>query len=204
MLHFLSLLLLLPAVAQTQPADNTPTHLDLIRETRTFRDSVLRHSNDSPLLADDIPTFSGLTYYPIDLRYRIIGQMHLYARQRQIEVPDTGGTTITMERFGRLYFTWKEKEYWLEIYRSFENVQLEAFFRDESNGSTTYPGGRYVAIEPLQDGLYLIDFNMAYNPYCDYNPAYICPMPPPHNTLPFSVEAGELAYGTDLANQATD
>ena len=98
MIHFLPLLLLLPAIAQTQPTDHTLTHLDLISETRAFRDSVLRHGND-------IPTFSGLTYYPIDLRYRIIGQMHLYARQRQIEVPDTGGTTITMERFGRLYYT---------------------------------------------------------------------------------------------------
>ena len=113
MLHFLPLLLLLPTIAQAQPADHTLTHFDLIRETRAFKDSVLRHGSDSPLLADNLPTFSGLTYYPVDLRYRIVGQMHLYARQRQIEVPDTGGTTITMERFGRLYFTWEEKEYWL-------------------------------------------------------------------------------------------
>lgn len=200
MIHVLLLLLLLTTIAQTQTADNALTHLDLIRETRAFKDSVLRHDRDSPLLSEDLLTFSGLTYYPIDLRYRIVGEMHLYARQRQVEVPDTGGTTITMERFGRLYFTWAEKEYWLEVYRSFESGQLEAFFRDGSNASTTYSGGRYVAVDPLKDGVYLIDFNMAYNPYCDYNPAYICPMPPAQNTLPFSVEAGELTYGTDLAN----
>ena len=198
MLRFVPLLLVLTATARAQPTD--PVHVDLIRETRAYKDSLLRHGDDSPLLPDDRLDFGGLAYYPIDLRYRIVGQMHLYARQRQIEVPDTGGTTITMERFGRLYFTWAEKEYWLEVYRSFESGQLEAFFRDGSNASTTYSGGRYVAVDPLQEGLYLIDFNMAYNPYCDYNPAYICPMPPAQNTLPFSVEAGELTYGTDLAD----
>ena len=88
MINFLPLLLLLTTIAQTQTTDNTLTHLDLIRETRAFKDSVLRHGSDSPILADNLPTFSGLTYYPIDLRYRIIGQMHLYARQRQIEAPD--------------------------------------------------------------------------------------------------------------------
>ena len=66
-------------------------YVDLIRETRAYKDSLLRHGDDSPLLPDDRLDFGGLTYYPIDLRYRIVGQMHLYARQRQIEVPDTGG-----------------------------------------------------------------------------------------------------------------
>ena len=61
--------------------------LDLIRETRAYKDSLLRHGDDSPLLPDDRLAFGGLAYYPIDLRYRIVGQMHLYARQRQIEVP---------------------------------------------------------------------------------------------------------------------
>jgi uncharacterized protein (DUF1684 family) len=200
MLRSIPLLLLLPLIVRAQPADEALAHIELIRETRAFKDSLLRHGDDSPLLPDDRPGFAGLSYYPIDLQYRLVGQMHRYGRLRQIEVPDTGGTTLTMERFGRLYFSWREKEYWLEVYRSLENGQLEAFFRDESSGSTTYSGGRYVGIGPLQDGLYLIDFNMAYNPYCDYNPAYICPVPPPHNALPFSVEAGERTYGTDLAN----
>lgn len=200
MLRPIPLLLLLAHIASAQPSAEESAHIDFIRDTRALKDSLLRHGTDSPLLPEDQPSFRGLAYYPIDLAYRLVGQMHIYGRQRQIEVPDTGGTTLTMERFGRLYFSWGEKEYWLEVYRSLENGQLEAFFKDQSSGQTTYVGGRYVQVAPLQDGLYLLDFNGAYNPYCDYNPAYICPVPPAHNTLPFSVAAGEKKYGTDLAH----
>ncbi len=200
MLRLIPLLLLLAHIAGAQPSAEEGAHIDFIRDTRALKDSLLRHGDDSPLLPENRTSFGGLAYYPIDLDYRLVGQMHIYGRQRQIEVPDTGGTTLTMERFGRLYFSWREKEYWLEVYRSMENGQLEAFFKDQSSGQTTYAGGRYVQVAPLQDGLYLLDFNTAYNPYCDYNPAYICPVPPAHNTLPFSVAAGEKKYGTDLAH----
>ena len=201
MLRFLPIYLLLFAQASSaQPQPDPAVLIAAINDTRSHKDSLFAFGSDSPMPRAERASFAGLKYYPIDLQYHLIGELHIYGRQRQIEVPDTGGSTITMERFGRLYTTWRGKEFWLEVYRGLESGVLEAFFKDATNGKTTYSGGRYVRIDPLTKGLYAIDFNMAYNPYCDYNPEYICPMPPPQNFLPFAIEAGELDYGTDLAH----
>jgi uncharacterized protein (DUF1684 family) len=40
-------------------------------------------------------------------------------------------------------------------------------------------------------GLYDLDFNMAYQPYCFYDPRYDCPIPPAENRLTVPVRAGE-------------
>ena len=55
-------------------------------------------------------------------------------------------------------------------------------------------------------GRLLVDFNMAYNPYCAYNPPhslfvkmgmtprmlYSCPIPPKENHLSVPIQAGEM------------
>ncbi len=72
-------------------------------------------------------------------------------------------------------------------------------FRDASNTSETYGGGRYIldAIKGADlgisaNGKLILDFNFAYNPSCSLSPAYVCPLPPPENTLPVPVRGGEL------------
>jgi hypothetical protein len=40
-------------------------------------------------------------------------------------------------------------------------------------------------------GIYEVDFNRAYIPYCYYNPTYECPYPPPENRLKIPIRAGE-------------
>ena len=87
----------------------------------------------------------------------------------------------------------------LNVSGSLETGESEIFFKDLTNGDTTYGGGRYARLIKESNGLYLIDFNNAYNPYCDYNTAYICPLPPASNHLSFAIKAGELKYGMNLA-----
>ena len=36
-----------------------------------------------------------------------------------------------------------------------------------------------------------LDFNLAYSPFCAYNDAFACPLPPEENWLDVAVEAGE-------------
>lgn len=67
-------------------------------------------------------------------------------------------------------------------------------FRDKTSGRETYGAGRYLDIETSQNGAVTIDFNQAYNPYCAYNDAYSCPLPPVENWLSVPIEAGELDY----------
>ena len=75
-----------------------------------------------------------------------------------------------------------------------EESELEIYFRDETNGSGSYPAGRFVNLEPAGKGRYRLDFNRARNPFCAYSSAYACPAPWQGNSLPAKVEAGEK-YG---------
>ena len=43
----------------------------------------------------------------------------------------------------------------------------------------------------LDDGRLVLDFNLAYQPSCSYDPAWACPLAPPENRLPTAVRAGE-------------
>ena len=162
-----------------------------VEALRAAKDSLLK-SEDSPLLPAQRAHFEQLAYYPIDLRYRLRGEFHIYGRQSIVEIPNTNGTTTELERFGRFVSAFGEKDFWLEVYRSPQTGEAEVFFKDLTNGHTTYGGGRYARLTREDDGMYVIDFNNSYNPYCAYNPTYICPLPPQQNHLDFAVEVGEL------------
>ena len=43
-------------------------------------------------------------------------------------------------------------------------------FSDLTSGTETYPAGRFIDLDRTATGLYELDFNRAYNPYCYYNP----------------------------------
>jgi uncharacterized protein (DUF1684 family) len=85
--------------------------------------------------------------------------------------------------------------YWIEGYGG--GVFLP--FADDTNGTQTYGGGRYLldtikgadlgAVRP--DGTLLLDFNFSYFPSCAYSSRYVCPLAPPGNRLPGAVRAGE-------------
>lgn len=176
-------------------------------EIRTFRaakDSLLRHGPDSPIPVAVRPAFEGLSYYPFDPRFRMVGDLHLYGRRREIQVPTTGDSFSPMERFGRLKVEIEGKAFWLEVYRSFEDDGLLVLFKDATNGGETYAGGRYAPLTAHGEGTYLLDLNMAYNPYCAYNPDYVCPLPPPQNRLPVEIRAGEKKYSARSGSHGAD
>jgi hypothetical protein len=64
-------------------------------------------------------------------------------------------------------------------------------FSDVTSGTETYPAGRYLDLDRSKSGVYVIDFNRAYHPYCYYNPTWDCPYPPAENRLKVPVRAGE-------------
>ena len=71
-------------------------------------------------------------------------------------------------------------------------------FLDATSGSETYGAGRYLDLEPEEDGTYELDFNFAYHPSCVYDIRFSCPLTPAENRLPLRIEAGErLAEGAE-------
>jgi len=67
-------------------------------------------------------------------------------------------------------------------------------FRDETSSKETYGGGRYLEPEATANGELIVDFNLAYNPYCAYSPHFSCPIPPIENWLKVPIRAGERNY----------
>ena len=72
-----------------------------------------------------------------------------------------------------------------------EIVGLFVPFADLTTGTETYQAGRYLDLQPTATGIYTIDFNRAYHPYCFYNAQYDCPYPPRENRLAVPIRSGE-------------
>lgn len=70
--------------------------------------------------------------------------------------------------------------------------KLFVIFSDQTNGTATYPSGRYLYVDfPDKNGRTRIDFNYAYNPPCAFTAFATCPIPPKENRLDFPIEVGE-------------
>jgi hypothetical protein len=95
-------------------------------------------------------------------------------------------------RYGKFRFSVDGQPAELTIYANEHGFFLP--FVDALAGQETYEAGRYLEPEVLPDGRFVIDFNLAYNPYCAYNPLWACPIPPKENRLSVRIEAGEKKF----------
>jgi uncharacterized protein (DUF1684 family) len=98
-----------------------------------------------------------------------------------------------MERVGVLEFTLHGQPLRLSAFVEVGQRDDRLFvpFTDLTSGKETYQAGRYLDISRSATGVYVVDFNLAYNPYCYYNPTYDCPYPPKENRLQVAIRAGE-------------
>ena len=101
MLRFLPLLLVLIATARAQPTD--PVHVDLIRETRSVQRQPAAPRDDSLSYRATASTWRP-HHHPIDLRYRIVGQMHSTRASARSRFP-TPAVRPSRWNVRRLYFT---------------------------------------------------------------------------------------------------
>jgi uncharacterized protein (DUF1684 family) len=92
----------------------------------------------------------------------------------------------------RFKFQVEGQEAELTIYQNENGYFLP--FVDALAGKETYPAGRYLEPEELHGNRFLVDFNLAYNPYCAYNEMWSCPITPPENRLKVPIRAGEKLF----------
>lgn len=167
-----------------------------LRSLREKRDRFFKQDPHSPLRESDRKGFKGLFYYPIDLTYAMVGPIERYPLEPPFyaSLPTSKGTEKKYIKFGRFKFRWLGKNYLLQIYRPLGEKELFLPFRDRTSEAETYPRGRYLFIEPMPEGRVLIDFNRAYNPFCEYNDRYTCTFAPQENWLRIEVRAGEKRF----------
>jgi uncharacterized protein (DUF1684 family) len=175
------------------PPDDDGHILQEIASFREMKDKGFA-GNGSPVPEDRRKALLPLAYFPISLEYRVPAVLRTYPDRSTLEMPTSTGQLRTMVRVGRLDFTLRGQPLGLSAFveAGARNLdQLCVPFTDLTSGTETYPAGRYLDLERTRTGLYVIDFNRAYHPFCYYNPAYDCPYPPRENRLQIPVRGGE-------------
>jgi uncharacterized protein (DUF1684 family) len=163
-----------------------------LTDFRQAKDDFFAHDHSSPLTKEQKKTFHGLAYFPEAPELRFEAQVEPFAEVQEISVQTSTGDTRIYQRYGTFHFTIDGQEQTLTILASDDSYFLP--FVDSLAGKETYPAGRYLEPEPLEDGKFLIDFNLAYNPYCAYNDLWSCPLTPFENRLKVAIRAGEKVF----------
>ncbi|MEP6647393.1 MAG: DUF1684 domain-containing protein [Saprospiraceae bacterium] len=154
----------------------------------------------SPLTESD---FDKLDFYAPNARARITASFIPEVNPETFDMPTYSGLTRKYRKWGEASFLWGHQKATLSIYENLSLAGNPDFadylflpFKDESNGVTTYGGGRYINMskKDTEDGSITIDFNKCYNPYCAYSDGFNCPIPPKENNLPFEIQAGEKNF----------
>jgi uncharacterized protein (DUF1684 family) len=161
---------------------------------RADKDRFMRESAQSPVIASERAAFPDLPYFPINREYRVPASLTVARAEDILEMQTSTGQRRKMQRIGTLEFTLKGQALKLTAFAEAADTGLRRLFvpfHDLTNGSDTYPGGRYLDLDRTPTGVYDLDFNRAYHPFCVFNATYDCPVPPRENRLTIPVRAGE-------------
>ncbi len=158
-------------------------------------------NEDSPLTEEDLKSFTKLDFFPIDTNFRVTANLKFHKDSKPFKMATTTDRLPVYKLYATASFTLNGKEFQLEIYQN-EKLTLSPEyedhlflpFTDNTNGETSYGGGRYIDLNIPEGDQIIIDFNQSYNPYCAYNSKYSCPIPPKVNHLDTEVKAGVMAY----------
>ena len=159
---------------------------------RAEKDAFFAKHPQSPLTREQKNAFRGLAYFPEAPGLRFEIDVERYRDQQDIQIQTSTGDFQTYRRYGKFHFRVNGQDAELTIYANHHGFFLP--FVDSLAGHGTYPAGRYLGPEPLANGNFLIDFNLAYNPYCAYNESWSCPLTPFENRLKAPIRAGEKIF----------
>lgn len=178
-----------------QPEDYSST----IAAQRAAKDEAFKAQPGNPVPADKMAALVPLAYFPIDEMYAVPASLDPAAERTRLKVPTSTGKIRDIERIGTLRFMVKGQKMSLTAFHELDQPRVTRLFvpfSDPTNGVETYSAGRYMELDPTPTGIYVVDFNVAYHPYCYYNEEFDCPYPPKENRLEVPIRAGEkLAKG---------
>ncbi len=169
---------------------------------RDGRNSEMCDRAETPLLAVDYSLFKELNYFKTVVNYRVDATFKESADEKQFNFETSAGTIRKYLKKGVLIFKINGKEHSLSIFQSTNTPKNDEFFdlwfvpfKDLTNKTETYSGGRYLSIWKPENSKVILDFNMAYNPSCAYgSDRFSCPIPPKENFLSIEILAGERKF----------
>ncbi len=169
-----------------------------IAQHRSEKDAMFKSDEESPLSELDKAYFEGLKYFPIDEKYKVEATLTRFIVQETLTTLTSTGEDRTYNQYGWVKFDLNGKTHKMLVLQPTEEELEDYFFlpfADETSAEETYGGGRYLDIEIInKQNTVIVDFNLAYSPYCAYSDKFSCPIPPEENFLQTKIEAGEKVF----------
>jgi uncharacterized protein (DUF1684 family) len=180
-----------------RPPEDTRDYVTRISADRAAKDDLFKKGND-PIPDAKKAAYLPLAYFPIDPSYDVPASLELSDDKTIIDMPTSTGAPRKMRKAGTLTFSLKGQPYSIIAFYDLTGSpeHLSVMFSDMTSGTETYAAGRYLDLDRNAQGIYELDFNRAYHPYCYYNASYECPYPPPENRLKIPIRAGEKVRDT--------
>ena len=154
----------------------------------------------SPLAKNDRQNFVSLDFFDFDSSYVVKAVLIPSSKDSIFNMKTNTDRMHSYNKYGKIKFKLYENYFELSVYKDNELVtdqtddELFLPFYDNTNGITTYSGGRYIDLKFSNDSIISIDFNKAYNPYCVYNYKFSCPIVPSENYIASEIKAGVKDY----------
>ncbi|MEU1626621.1 DUF1684 domain-containing protein [Streptomyces sp. NPDC020096] len=136
--------------------------------------------------------FAGIDAFAYDPQWVLAARLRPYERERTVRVPNADGRERGLGLGGDLVFQVRGTGHTLAVAVD-PDGSLWGVIADRTSGRSTFRFRFIRPPAPDADGSVLLDFNRALLPPCAFADHFVCPFPPPGNTLPFAVEAGEKA-----------
>lgn len=165
------------------------------------QNAVFMDATQSPLTPEDLKNFEGLDFFALDSNFVVDAYLERTPDSKWFKMRTTTDRVSEERIYGVLSFKLNGKPFKLNVYQGKENLTTEGLedylflpFLDNTNGETTYSGGRYISLHIPEGDTLTVDFNEAYNPYCAYNERFSCPIVPRVNYMDIKVEAGVKSF----------
>ncbi|WP_186758444.1 DUF1684 domain-containing protein [Echinicola salinicaeni] len=177
--------------------DSERIYQEKISQERERQFKFLKFNEESPLSNEQKSKLDSLNCFPIDEMFKVRARLIPLQNKQTLEIAMSDGSQELYTKHSIAEFELEGSTHRLLLLQSKDEIDGKNFFltfADATSGESTYGGGRYLNLR--QDGMnsITIDFNLAYNPYCAYNPDFACPIPPKENILQIPINAGEKNY----------
>jgi uncharacterized protein (DUF1684 family) len=134
--------------------------------------------------------YRGIEATPFDPRWSVPGRFTPYGEDRTVRVENADGRERGLGLGGELAFELAGQELTLQVTVEGDG-SLWAVFADATSGDSSYRFRFLRPAAPDADGRTTVDFNRALLPPCAFADHFVCPFPPPGNTLGVAIAAGE-------------
>lgn len=179
----------------------TKSEVQAILQMRQEKNQAFKNHPQSPITENMRLAFKGLNFFPVNPSYRFLCKLNRYPNPATSRIATSTGQEREYIKAGYFRFTIAGKTQTLQAYKDVltphhegEKESLFIPFKDATSGGESYDAARYLDVEQRPDGLFLLDFNRAYSPYCAYSEDYSCPLPPADNWLEVLIKAGEKKF----------